>query len=202
MEEVVACGTCGLLQRMAPPPKGTRTKCARCRFELRSRKPDSRVRTLTLTLAALILYFPANLLPIIETDYWGMHQKTTIFAGIRGLFEAKSYFIACLVFTTSILTPALKILGLLVLSATQNWIGWERFRTWVFKAIQIVDPWNMLEVMLLAIVVAIAELGRVATVQPGAGVFSFAGVAILTLCATITFDPRRIWDGGARLKQT
>jgi paraquat-inducible protein A len=63
MEEVVACGTCGLLQRMEPPPKGTRLKCARCRFELRLRKPDSRVRTLTLALAALILYFPANLLP-------------------------------------------------------------------------------------------------------------------------------------------
>ncbi len=201
MEELVACPTCGLLQRIEPPAKGMRNKCVRCRFELRHRKPDTRVRTFTLALAALVLYFPANFLPIVETDYWGMHQKTTIFEGIRGLFQTKSYFVGCLVFTTSILAPALKITGLLLLSATQDWAGWERFRTWVFKIIQIVDPWNMLEVMMLAIVVALAEMGKVATVHPGAGVFSFAGVVVLTLCATIAFDSRRIWDSRAVVRQ-
>ena len=194
MEELVTCPTCGLLQRMEQPPVGARTLCARCRFELRSRKPGSQKRTLALALGALILYLPANLFPIVETDYWGMHQKTTIFDGIQGLFQTGSYLVGSLVFTTSILTPALKIVGLLLLSATQNWTGWERFRTWVFRIIQIVDPWNMLEVTMLAILVAIAEMGKVATVHPGAGVFSFAGVVVLTLCATLTFDPRRIWD--------
>jgi paraquat-inducible protein A len=44
--------------------------------------------------------------------------------------------------------------------------------------------------------VALAEMGKVATVHPGAGVFSFAGVVVLTISATITFDPRLIWDSG------
>lgn len=194
MEEVVTCRTCGLLQRMEQPPSGAHVKCARCHFELFYRKPDSQLRTFALALAALILYVPANLFPIVETDYWGMQEKTTIFDGIKGLFQTGSYLVGCLVFTTSILTPALKIIGLLVLSATQNWRGWERFRTWTYRVIQIVDPWNMLEVTMLAMLVAIAEMGKIATVHPGAGVFSFAGVVILTICATITFDPRHIWD--------
>lgn len=196
MEEIVTCKICGLLQRLAPPPEGARAKCARCHFEIRSRKPDSRTRTLALALGALALYFPANFLPIVETDYWGMHQKTTIFDGIRGLFQGGSYFVGSLVFTTSILTPALKILGLLALSITLRWHGWEKFRTWVYRIIQIVDPWNMLEVTMLAILVSLAEMGKIATVHPGAGVFSFAGVVVLTICATITFDPRLIWDTG------
>ncbi len=179
---------------MQNPPKGGRTRCARCRFELRYRKPDSRNRTLALALGAFILYFPANLFPIVETDYWGMHQKTTIFDGIRGLFQTGSYMVGCLIFTTSILTPALKIIGLLLLSFTQNWHGWERFRSWVYRIIQIVDPWNMLEVTMLAILVALAEMGKLATVHPGAGVFSFAAVVVLTICATLTFDPRCVWD--------
>ncbi len=195
MEEVVTCGTCGLLQRMELPHRGERVKCARCRFELTFRKPDSRRRTLALALGALILYFPANLLPIVQTDYWGMHERTTIFDGIRGLFQTGSYFVGCLIFTTSILTPILKILGLIALSITLPWRGWERFRTWVYRIIQIVDPWNMLEVTMLAILVALAEMGKIATVHPGAGVFSFAGVVVLTICATLTFDPRLIWDG-------
>lgn len=196
MESIVTCRVCGLLQRMPPPPVGTRAKCARCDFEIHRRKPDSRSRTLALALGALILYFPANFFPIVETDYWGMHEKTTIFDGIRGLFQTGSYFVGGLVFTTSILTPALKILGLLMLSITLPWKGWEKPRTWVYRIIQIVDPWNMLEVTMLSMLVAIAEMGKIATVHPGAGVFSFGGVVVLTICATITFDPRLIWDDG------
>jgi len=200
MDNIVTCQTCGLLQRMSPAPPGQRVKCARCNFEIRRRKPDSRSRTLALALGALILYFPANLLPIVETDYWGMHQKTTIFDGIHGLFQTGSYVVGCLIFTTSILTPGLKIIGLLLLSATLPWRGWEKFRSWTYRIIQIVDPWNMLEVTMLAMLVSIAEMGKIATVHPGAGVFSFAGVVVLTICATLTFDPRLVWDGG-RAKQ-
>ncbi|MBJ6727843.1 paraquat-inducible protein A [Geomesophilobacter sediminis] len=195
MEQIVSCQTCGLVQRMdAVLPEGTRAICPRCQFVIHRRKPDSRTRTFCLALAALILYFPANLFPIVQTDYWGMEEDTTIFQGIMGLFEQGNYFVGSLVFTTSILSPALKILGLLFLSLTLPWPRWKRLRAWVYKIIKIIDPWNMLEVTLLAMLVSIAELGEVATVHPGAGVFSFAAVVVLTICATITFDTRLLWD--------
>lgn len=194
MEEIVTCLTCGLVQRCPTVPAGSRAKCARCHFELRARKVDSRVRTFALALAAFLLYFPANLLPIVETDYWGQHETTTIFDGIHGLFQTGSYFVGTLVFTTSILSPALKIVGLLLLSVTLPWPRWAKVRTWTYKTIKLIDPWNMLEVTLLAILVSLAEMGRIATVHPGAGVFSFAGVVVFTICATIAFDPRLIWD--------
>jgi paraquat-inducible protein A len=195
MEEVVTCPTCGLVQRMdAEIAVGHRVTCARCNFVIHRRKPDSRNRTFCLALAAFILYWPANLFPIVITDYWGMEERTTIFQGINGLFQQGNYFVGSLVFTTSILSPGLKILGLLFLSATLRWTRWKRFRTWVYKIIRIIDPWNMLEVTLLAMLVSIAELGKVATVHPGAGVFSFGAVVVLTICATITFDTRLVWD--------
>lgn len=195
MEEIVSCPTCGLVQLLdAELPEGARATCPRCDFVVRRRKPDSRSRTLALALAALILYFPANLFPIVETEYWGMTERTTIFQGIDGLFKQGNFIVGSLVFTTSILTPALKIIGLLFLSLTLPWPRWKRLRTWVFKIIKIIDPWNMLEVTLLAMLVSIAELGHIATVHPGAGVFSFAAVVVLTISATITFDPRLIWD--------
>jgi paraquat-inducible protein A len=198
MEQIVACRTCGLVQKMPVISRDSRAKCARCHFELAARKVDSRRRTLALALGAFILYFPANLLPIVETDYWGQQEKTTIFDGIHGLFQTGSYFVGSLVFTTSILSPALKIVGLLLLSISLPWPRWARFRTWAYKGIQIVDPWNMLEVTLLAILVSLAEMGKIATVHPGAGVFSFAGVVLLTICATIAFDPRLIWDAAEK----
>jgi paraquat-inducible protein A len=195
MAEIVACQTCGLVQKMEALPRGWMAKCARCGFRITARKVNSRTRTAALALTALILYFPANLFPIVTTQYWGAEEKTTIFDGIRGLYQTGSYFVGSLVFTTSILTPALKIIGLLFLSLAANSRRLIRTRTWVYKIIQIVDPWNMLEVTLLSILVSIAELGRVATVHPGAGVLSFGGVVLFTILATLTFDTRLLWDG-------
>lgn len=194
MDSVVACETCGLVQQVEPMPKNSVALCARCHFRLVHRKPNSQKRTFAFALAAFILYFPSNLYPLVTADYHGLHSNTTIFRGIRTLFEQRQYFIAGLIFCTSILTPALKILGLLFISLTLNWTGWERARTWAYRIIRIIDPWNMLEVFLLAITVSMIEMGEVATIHPGPGVFSFAAVVALTLLATLSFDPRLIWD--------
>lgn len=204
MDTIVACGVCDLVQRVESAPERTKAYCARCGFRLLKRKPKSLTRTGALALAALILYFPANICPIVTTQYWGAEERTTIFDGIKGLFQTGEYPVGALVFTTSILTPALKILSLLALVVTIKWEKFPRFRSWVYRLIQIVDPWNMLEVYLLSILVAIAELGKVATVHPGAGVISFAAVVVLTISATYTFDPRLLWDSAdkSRHEQT
>ncbi len=193
-DHVVACETCGLVQRIEPAREGLVAKCARCHFRLCHRLPHSRARTLSFSLAALILYFPSNIYPIITADYHGMHSETTVYQGIHALFTHRQYFIAALVFCTSLLTPALKILALVFIPLTLDWPRWKRARTWAYRIIRIIDPWNMLEVFLLAIAVSMIEMGRIATVHPGRGVFSFAAVVALTLMATLSFDPRLLWD--------
>jgi paraquat-inducible protein A len=200
MDRIVACQTCGLVQEAAEVPPDSVVKCARCHFQIFHRRVDSRVRTLVFSLAALILYFPSNIYPIVTAEYQGHYVHTTIFQGIRALFSRHQYFIAALMFFTSILTPILKISGLIFITLTLDWPHWKKPRTWVFKIIRIIDPWNMLEVFLLAICVSMAELGEVATVHPGRGVFSFAAVVMLTLLATLSFDPRLLWDSPAEKK--
>jgi paraquat-inducible protein A len=194
MDKLVACQTCGLVQEAEEVPKDSIIKCARCNFQVFHRRENSRTRTLAFSLAALILYFPSNFYPIVTADYQGQHVQTTVFQGIRSLFVHQQYFIASLVFCTSILTPALKIIGLLFISLTLDWTHWKKSRTWIFKVIRVIDPWNMLEVFLLAICVSMVELGEVASVHPGRGVFSFAACVVLTLLATLSFDSRLLWD--------
>jgi paraquat-inducible protein A len=194
VNNIVACETCGLVQQIAAVPQGAVALCARCNFHLVHRRPDSRIRTLTFSLAALILYIPSNYYPVVTAQYHGQHSETTVYQGIQALFTHHQYFIGCLVFCTSLLTPALKIIALLFISLTLNWPHWKKARTWAYRVIRIIDPWNMLEVFLLAIVVSMAEMGQIATVHPGPGVFSFAAVVMLTLLATLSFDPRLLWD--------
>jgi paraquat-inducible protein A len=201
MDKVVACQTCGLVQEVDEVSKGAIIKCARCNFQIFHRRVDSRSRTLAFTLAAAILYFPSNLYPIITAEYQGQFTQTTIFQGIRALWHHGQYFICSLVFCTSMLSPALKILGLLFITLTLDWKQFQKTRAWMYKIIRIIDPWNMLEVFLLAICVSMVEMGEVATVNPGRGVFSFAAVVVLTLFATFTFDPRLLWDTPAERKR-
>ena len=194
MDKVVACETCGLVQEVDEVPLGKVVKCARCNFQIFHRRPDSRSRTLAFSLAAAILYFPSNLYPIVNAEYQGQFVQTTIFQGIKALWQQGQYFIGTLVFCTSLLTPALKIVGLIFITLTLDWDRFKKTRAWVYKVIRIIDPWNMLEVFLLAICVSMVEMGEVATVHPGRGVFSFAAVVVLTLMATFCFDSRLLWD--------
>ena len=198
VDKVVACQMCGLVQRAPALAAGKVLRCARCNTVVERRIPNSRQRTLAFSLAALVLYVPSNAYPLVTAEYMGQHSETTIFDGISSLFGKGQYFIAGLVFCTSILTPALKILGLLFLAATVRWRAHPRVRTLVYKAIRVVDPWNMLEVYLLSILVSMAEMGEIASIHPGPGVFSFAAVVVLTILATLSFDPRLVWDSAAQ----
>jgi paraquat-inducible protein A len=200
MDKVVACQTCGLVQEVGEVPRNCIVKCARCHFKIFHRNVDSRMRTLAYSLAAAILYFPANYYPIVTAQYQGQYNQTTVFQGIKALWEHGQYFISGLVFCTSMLTPALKIVALIFITVTLDWTFWKKARTWMYKLIRIIDPWNMLEVFLLAIGVSLVEMGEVATVNPGRGVFSFAAVVVLTLLATYSFDPRLLWDSAEEKK--
>ena len=201
MDKVVACETCGLVQEADDVPVGAVIKCARCNFRIFHRRVQSRARTLALSIAAGILYFPSNLYPIVTAEYQGQFIHTTIFQGIRSLWQQGNYFISSLVFCTSILTPAMKIVGLIFLTLTLHWTSLQKTRTWIYKIIRFIDPWNMLEVFLLAICVSMVELGEVATIHPGRGVFSFAAVVALTLMATLSFDSRLLWDSPEEKKR-
>src|SRR6185369_5693418 len=144
VDKLVACQTCGLVQTVDNVPEGSVAKCARCHFSIVHRRIDSRSRTLAFSLAAAILYLPANLYPIVTAFYQGQHTQTTIFQGIKSLWEGGQYFISALVFCTSMFTPALKIIGLIFIAATIEWPYWKTARTWTYKIIRIIDPWNML----------------------------------------------------------
>ena len=200
METLEACQTCGLVQVVGEVPPDSVILCARCHFQIFHRRRHSRTRTLAFSLAALVLYIPSNYYPVVSAEYQGHHSETTIFQGIRSLYDHQQYFIAALMFCTSILTPVLKIVGLILLTLTLDWPRWRKTRAWIYKIIHFIDPWNMLEVFLLAICVSMIEMGEIATVHPGRGVFAFAAVVVLTLLATLSFDSRLLWDAPAERK--
>lgn len=197
LDTTVACQTCGLVQRLGPLGPGLAAWCARCASRLARHKPNSLARTAAFSLAALSLYTPANIYPILQMDLYGAHSESTVWDGCRALFEHGEILVAVIVFLASMLIPFLKLLGLffLVITAALGSRGRRRGRTWIYRAIDVIGPWAMLDVFLLSVLVALVKLGELATVLPGPGLFAFTAMVVLTILASSSFDPRLIWGG-------
>jgi len=199
--EILCCETCGLTQRVVGELKpGMVAECSRCGLVIGKRSVNSLGRTAALSLAALILYVPANIYPILSMNYYGAYTENTIWDGCVRLFQDGQWLVAVIVFLASILIPLFKLLGLFYLTATTR-LGFEsrrRERTWIYKFIEVIGPWAMLDVFLLAILVALVRLEQLASVFPGPGLLPFAAVVVLTILASATFDPKEIWQEPAK----
>lgn len=193
MDGVIACSTCGLVQRIEALPPGAVAICSRCHSTLD--KSGSLGRTAAFSLAALLLYIPANLYPILRMELYGIYSENTVWDGCVRLFQDGQWIVAVIVFLASILIPLLKLLGLFYLTITARFKSRRRQmeRTWIYKAIVVVGPWAMLDVFLLSVLVALVKFEKFATILPGSGLLAFAAMVVLTILASSSFDPKSIW---------
>ncbi len=194
--DVLSCSTCGLLQRVDSLPSDRVAECARCGSRLAEGPRGSLALTAALALAALILYVPANVYPIMRMHFHGAYSENTVWDGVVALADHNQWFVAIVVFLASIVIPVMKLTGLLYLVTTLRFrIGRRlRDRTRIYRFIDVIGPWAMLDVFLLAVLVALVQMGTVATVLPGPGLVAFAAMVVLTMLATASFDPRMIWQ--------
>jgi paraquat-inducible protein A len=181
--------------------------CTRCGFRLRDRKPGSIQRTWALSIAALVLYIPANIYPVLTVVRIGAGQPSTIFGGVTELIEVGMWPLAALVFFASVAVPVLKLVGLGILLISTH-IGTGRAlhdRTVLYRIVDAIGRWSMIDIFMESILVALVQFGQLASVYPGPGAIAFAGVVILTMLAAHSFDPRLMWDearmrDGARMR--
>ena len=174
----------------------SQSKCRCCGSRIHSRLPNSINRCWALTIAATLLLIPANILPIMTIKSFGTGEPDTILSGIISLFHYELYPIGIIVFLASIVVPFIKIIGLIMLLfSVQGIIDMgHRERTKMYRIIEFFGKWSMLDVFVVSLLVAIVEIGDIATVDAGLGVTAFCSVVILTMFAANSFDSRLIWD--------
>ncbi|MFV3291170.1 paraquat-inducible protein A [Pseudomonas sp. NY11955] len=191
---ILVCNECHELNRQEPD--STSQTCTRCGAIVHARRPNSIVRTWALLIAASILYIPANLLPIMTVSTLGQGSPDTIMSGVITLLKHGMVPIAAVVFIASILVPTFKLvgIGLLLYSVQRRQPLSARQRILMYRFIEFIGRWSMLDIFVIAILVAVVNFGRIASVEANLGAVAFATVVILTMLAALTFDPRLIWD--------
>lgn len=172
------------------------THCPRCHSPLHARKPHSLQRTLALLITACILYIPANLYPIMYTEQLGTDEASTILGGVLMLIDLGSIPIAIVIFIFSVIVPSGKIMVMfyLVYTVRKHSSMNPRQRSALYRVTEFVGKWSMVDVFVVAILVALVHLGGLLVIRPGIAALSFASVVIFTMLATENFDSRLIWD--------
>ena len=171
-------------------------QCPRCGSAVHKRKSDSLQRTLSLLVTATILYIPANILPIMYTDQFSNSTGSTIMGGVVLLLKLGSVPIAAIIFIASVLVPSSKLMMMYYLcwTVSRGNLGSERQRTVLYRITEFIGKWSMIDVFVVAILVALVHLSGILVFRPGAAALAFAGVVIVTMVAAESFDPRLMWD--------
>jgi len=191
---LLACHTCHLLHKSSRV--GRDLTCARCGATLHTRKQDSVTRAWALLIAAGILYVPANILPVMETGSLFGAQSDTIMSGVVYLWVSDSWPLAVIVFVASILVPGSKLIALSVLLiSVQQRTTWRMLdRTRLYRMVESVGRWSMVDIYVAAILTALVQFESLATIRAGPAAIAFGAVVVLTMFAAEAFDPRLIWD--------
>jgi len=170
--------------------------CQQCHAHLHSISPYSIQQTVALLFTAVILLIPANFLPMMSTTFLGEKTQSTILGGVVLLWQHQSYLVATVIFFASIVIPIGKLLAL-------SWLCYEvRYKGFrskslgqnLYRLTEFIGKWSMIDVYVVAILVAMVQMGVLMKVEPGMAAVAFSGLVVTTMLAALTFDPRLIWQ--------
>jgi paraquat-inducible protein A len=195
MNSHIACHECDLLYELPPIPEGGVAKCSRCGAVLQRHKRNSLDRTLSWAIAGLILFAVANTYPFLALKSEGLVRETTLITGVEQLYKQDMRSVAVLVFLTSILFPFLQLAGTLYLLLP---LKFKRLPWWkpalVFRFIRTIQPWSMMEVFMIGILVSAVKLAKMASIIPGLALYSFVILIFVLAAVAASLDPHLVWD--------
>ena len=189
---LLSCNHCGTVWRDAAEGE----PCGRCGTHLHRRKPQSLQRTWAYLIAACIMYVPANLLPVMITKSLLGTQYDTILSGVIYFWVSGAYGLAAIIFIASFLVPLFKLTALILLAVLaqrhSDWRQPERAR--LYQALEVIGRWSMLDVFVVSLLAGLVRIQGFAEISAGVGIAAFGAVVVLTMMASLSFDPRLTWD--------
>lgn len=188
------CSHCGLVQQVPTLEPGAVARCARCDGVVyRPGGSDANRLCAALALAALICYPLGISLPALRLEQLGHVHETSIWGGTISLLAHGQFAVGLVVLACSLIIPVMKLVGLFVLASGADVLR-QHHRGQMYRWLEWLGRWGMIDVLLVAIVVAAVKVGDLATVTPGPGIVAFTACVVLSLLATIAFNPHAIWE--------
>ncbi|MDH4582533.1 paraquat-inducible protein A [Pseudomonas sp. BN415] len=194
LHDLIACHECDLLMRRPDLDEEQKACCPRCGYELMVHRSKMERRAMALVLTALLLFVPANFLPIMKLNLLGQTTHDTVWTGVVGLYNTGMEAVAVLVFLCSMVIPLIKLLcqlTVLVCIKTRRALGLGLL---FYRLYHHLREWGMLEVYLMGILVSIVKLIDLADLHLGIGLVCFIGLLLSQVWLEVTMSPHQVWD--------
>ncbi|WP_263147808.1 paraquat-inducible protein A [Pseudomonas sp. RIT-PI-AD] len=194
LEELTACHECDLLMRRLALAEEQKACCPRCGYELQVHRSNMVRRSLALVLTALLLYIPANFLPIMRLNMLGQASQDTVWSGVVGLYRSGMEPIAVLVLLCSMVIPLVKLLCQLAVLLSIRQAAARDLGILLYRLYHGLRSWGMLEVYLMGILVSIVKLLDMAELHLGVGLACFVGLLLAQVWLEVTMSSHQVWD--------
>lgn len=195
LEQLIACPDCDLL--MKKPDLEVQEQvviCPCCGRKLYTIRANVATKSLALVLTALLLYIPANFLPIMYLNLVGRVTTETVWSGVWNLYDSGMSGLAVIVFTCSMAVPLLKLLCQLLVLVSVIFARFKNYGLFLYRTYHHLKEWGMLEVYLLGILVSIIKLGDMADLELGVGLLCFISLLVVQIWLEIMMSPQQIWQ--------
>ncbi len=190
---LIACHECDLIQHRIDLPKNGKAQCRRCGVVLYRFIPNSIDRTIALAISGLVLFVCANVFPFMAFEVSGRSTQATLFSGAVDLYMQQMWELALLVFVTCIGAPLMQLILMLYIFIPLKFGRLPAYTPLVFRSLREVQAWNMIEVFMLGILVALVKLTKMATIVPGLALWSFMALIVVLTAAAAAIDPELVW---------
>jgi paraquat-inducible protein A len=194
MDSFIACHECDVIHCIKPLPARVAAHCIRCGAVLYRHKPNSLERTLAFAFAGLILFILANSFPFLGLKIGAQVRETTLITGIHELYLQGKQVIAILVLITTVLAPFIQMMCLFYILLPLKFGRLPRRLPWVLRFLQRIQPWGMMEVFMVGILVSVVKLAGMAKIIPGISLYSFLALIFVLAAMTVSLDDHLIWQ--------
>ena len=194
-KHLASCHCCGLIQSIPPISETAEhyvLACARCNSQLKHTSAHRNRLTQALTLSAMVFYIPAMTLPMLHIERLGHASADSLLSGVATLLARGHWLVGVVVLLFSIVLPPLKLIALAILSSRSMLLR-HSHKAVIYQLVEFFGRWGMLDVMLVAVLVAFVKLGDLVEIQPGNGLIAFTALVVCSLLASFAFNPRLMW---------
>ncbi len=174
--------------------EGSKLQCPRCGHVIYKQKHNTIGKSLAFTITALIFFYPAVTESIMSISMGGKSQHQSIIEGAQVLLQEEYYLVAILTFMCSLLVPLLRLLLLFYITFSLSVNLFHKSFFWSFRLYHYIEEWGMLDVYMLGIIVSVVKLSSMAEIQPGFGLWTYAGLLLTSILAANSLNPHEVWD--------
>ena len=190
---LIACHDCDLLQREIPLNPGCTASCRRCGAVLYRNATDSIDRTLAYSLGAAVVFVVANVFPIFAIELQGTVTGINLLGAVNSLWGQEMKTVSLVVLITTVVVPALELSTMIYLLAPLKFRRTPPGYTLLLRLMRTVEPWGMIEVFMLGVLVSLVKLTSSFKVIPGVALWSFGLLTLLLAAAAASFSTRDVW---------